>query len=225
MLSDGLAALFEIFTPPFRAALLRIFGLTLGLLILADVGLERLVTHVVVPAQPWLATALSIVTSLGLVVGSIFLAAPLSALVAGFFVDDLAALVEADIDPAAPPGRPLPVLAALGLALRFALLSFGVMIVALLLLLVPGVNAVAFLGANAYLQGRQYFEFAALRHLPAAEAAMLRRRHGVTIFGAGLVIAAFVSVPLLNLVTPLFATAFMVRVYKRLAGSGRLSLL
>ena len=40
---------------------------------------------------------------------------------------------------------------------RFALLSLAVMVVALVLLLVPGVNAVAFLGANAYLLGPPVF--------------------------------------------------------------------
>ena len=87
---------------------------------------------------------------------------------------------------------------------------------ALLLLLVPGINAVAFIGANAYLLGRQYFEFIALRHLSPAEAATLRRRHAGQIFLAGLVMALMVSVPVLNLITPLFGAAFMVRVFKRL---------
>jgi CysZ protein len=165
----------------------------------------------------WLATTVSVLTGVGLAVGSVFLVAPVSALVAGFFIDDLAEHVERDIDPEAPPGRPLPVLQAVMLSVRFALLSLGVTILALLLLLVPGVNAVAFIGANAYLFGRQYFEFVALRHLPLAEAAALRRRHAGRLFAAGLIIAAFVSVPLLNLLTPLFGAAFMVRVFKHLA--------
>ena len=33
----------------------------------------------------------------------------------------------------------------------------------------------------------------------------------------GLIIAGLASVPILNLLTPLFATAFMVRIYKQLA--------
>jgi CysZ protein len=38
------------------------------------------------------------------------------------------------------------------------------------------------------------------------------------VFGAGLVIAAFVSIPIVNLATPLFGMAFMVHLHKRLSG-------
>ena len=38
---------------------------------------------------------------------------------------------------------------------------------ALVLLLVPGINVVAFLFANGYLLGREYFELVAFRHLDA----------------------------------------------------------
>ena len=39
-----------------------------------------------------------------------------------------------------------------------------------------------------------------------------------TVFTAGLVIAAFVSIPIVNLATPLFGMAFMVHMHKRLCG-------
>ena len=84
----------------------------------------------------------------------------------------------------------------------------------LLLLLVPGVNVFAFFIVNGYLLGREFFEFAAMRFLPETEAKALRRRHAGTIFLAGLVIAAFLAVPLFNLLTPLFAAAMMVHLHK-----------
>jgi CysZ protein len=37
------------------------------------------------------------------------------------------------------------------------------------------------------------------------------------VFIAGMIVAGFVAVPLLNLLTPLFATAFMTRMMKCLA--------
>ena len=216
MLADALAAFREILTPPFRAALAKVLGLTLLILIgavaLLDHGLLLLVTL----PYPWLSTLVSILAGLGLLVGSVFLVAPVSSVVAGFFVDDLAEHVERDLDPLSPPGRPLEIVPALVLSVRFGALQLAVTALALLLLLVPGINAVAFIGANAYLLGRQYYEFVALRHLGRAEAEALRRRHAGRIFLAGLVMAGLVSVPLLNLLTPLFGTAFMVRVFKRL---------
>jgi uncharacterized protein involved in cysteine biosynthesis len=52
------------------------------------------------------------------------------------------------------------------------------------------------------------------------EAKALRRRHQATVFTAGLFIAGFVSIPVLNLATPLFGTALMVHVHKRMMKRG-----
>jgi CysZ protein len=46
----------------------------------------------------------------------------------------------------------------------------------------------------------------------------MRKQHAATIFTGGLVIAAFVSIPIVNLATPLFGMAFMVHLHKRLSG-------
>ena len=109
----------------------------------------------------------------------------------------------------------------LGPALAQSIKFFGVVIagniVALLLLLVPGVNIAAFFVVNGYLLGREFFEFAAMRYRPETEAKALRRRHAGTVFLAGLVIAVFLAVPLLNLLTPLFAAAMMVHLHKAVA--------
>jgi uncharacterized protein involved in cysteine biosynthesis len=49
--------------------------------------------------------------------------------------------------------------------------------------------------------------------------------HGGAVFVAGLFIAGFVLIPIVNLATPLFGTAFMVHMHKRLTGRGRPELL
>ena len=56
-----------------------------------------------------------------------------------------------------------------------------------------------------------------MRYRPVAEARALRRENGVRVFLAGLAIAGVIVVPFLNLITPIFATALMVRVHKRLS--------
>jgi CysZ protein len=217
MLDDALAAFRQIFTPPFRAVLFKTLGLTLLVLALVWLGLDRLVVHFIAVPYPWLATMLSIATGIGLFVGLAFLLAPTSSLVAGLFLDELAEIVEREIYPPDQIGRPLPAGYAVWLAVRFALLSALVNFIALMLLLVPGVNAVAFFVANAYLLSREFFELAALRYRPLEEVRALRRRYPLRIFIAGLLIAAFLVVPILNLLTPLFGTAFMVRLHKRIA--------
>ena len=83
----------------------------------------------------------------------------------------------------------------------------------------PGINIAAFFLVNGYLLGREFFEFAAMRFRSEAEAKALRRKHAGTVFLAGLVIAAFLAIPLLNLLTPLFAAAMMVHLHKMVSAT------
>ena len=110
------------------------------------------------------------------------------------------------------------------LASKFALVSLLVNAFALAVFLLPGVNIAVFFLANAYLLGREYFELASLRFRSLAETHELRRRNRFYIFVCGLLIAGFVAIPIVNLLTPLFGTAFMVRIHARLAREDRLLL-
>ncbi len=217
MFQDALAAFRQVFSPPFRRVLIKSLGLTLTMLVVAWFGLERLVGYFVTVQTPWIATAVSILAGLGLFVGMIFLVAPISALVAGFYLDELAEQVEVSSLPQWPAGRALPAGQAMGLSARFALLALIVNLGALMLLLIPGVNAIAFITANAYLMGREYFELAAMRYRSVEDAKALRRANAPYLFFAGLPIAFLLSVPVLNLITPLFGAAYMTRVHKRLS--------
>lgn len=217
MIGAALTALGDLFSPPFRQVLVKSVGLTLILLTIAWLVLQWLIAHVVVLPYPWMDTALALVAGLGVLVGMIFLIPPISTLVAGLFLDDIAQAVENSRYPKERPGRALPAGRSLVLSVRFFGLVLAVNLLAMLLLLVPGVNLVAFLGANAYLLGREYFLLAAMRHVGEAEAEALRRRHRGRVFLAGLLIAGFMMLPLVNILAPLFGTAFMVHVHKGLA--------
>ncbi|MCA0034268.1 sulfate transporter family protein [Mesorhizobium sp. B263B2A] len=218
-------AALELLSSPFRAVFLKTLGLTLLALVALWFGLTSLVEWL---ALPWLQTLLpgipswagwlgGIIAAIALAFGMALLVAPVTAAIAGLFLDDVAEVVERTDYPADPPGRAMPALRSLVLAIKF----FGVVIlgniVALLLLLVPGINIAAFFIVNGYLLGREFFEFAAMRFRPEEEARALRRHHAGTVFLAGLVIAAFLAVPLLNLVTPLFAAAMMVHLHKAIS--------
>jgi CysZ protein len=212
MLEAALSAARQIFSPPFRTVLWKTLALTLAMLGLAWVGLHKLILVGAHLPYPWAAAALSYVSGIGLFIGLLFLITPVSFIVAGFFFDELAEAVERGLGPDVPPGRALPLADALWLSLKFSAVSLAVNILALFLLLVPAINMAAFFGANAYLYGRGYFELAAARHLPLAKVDRLRRANGPRLFTAGIIMAALLAVPILNLLTPLFGTAFMVRI-------------
>ncbi len=82
-----------------------------------------------------------------------------------------------------------------------------------------GLGIIILFLANSYLLGREYFELAAMRFRPPHEAKALRKSKAVYVFLAGMVVAVFVSIPIVNLATPIFAMAFMVHVHKKLSGA------
>lgn len=219
MIQSATLAFRQIVSPPFRSVLWRSLGLTLAMLAAVWAVVYGTFTHFVVVETPWLQTLIDVVTGLGIVFGLGFLIAPVASMFAGLFLDDIAEAVESTYYPFDPPGRAMPIGEALMAAIRFTVFVILVNAVVFLLVLLPGINFFAFFLANGYLLGREYFEQAAGRFHSRDGVKALRDQHGGTIFLAGLVIACILAIPLVNLLTPLFATAFMVHVHKRLAGS------
>lgn len=210
-------ALGDVLSPPFRGVLFKSLGLTVLALVAAWFGLAWIIDNLVTLERGWLDDLVQIISGLALVVGALFLVVPVTALVASLFLDDIAQVVETTHYAGEPAGQPLPTVQALREAVGFTAVVIVVNLAALLLLLVPGVNAIIFLVANGYLLGREYFELAALRFRPKAEVKALRSKHGGRVFLAGLMIAGFVAIPIVNLLTPLFATALMVHLHKHLS--------
>ena len=239
MLDAAAQALSQMFSQPFRAVLLKSIGLALILIVIIGIGLHHLLAWVADAGEGFaeqtlgpnahgplavLAFILSIAAGLGILVGSVFLMPAVTALVASFFVDDIALEVERSRYPGEPTGKPLPLGRAAIEGVRTALLAIVVYLVALPFLLFAGFGAVIFFFCTAYILGREYFELAAMRYRPVAQARALRRQHSGTVFVAGMFIAAFVSIPIVNLATPLFGMAFMVHMHKRLSGAQALEI-
>jgi CysZ protein len=231
MLDAAIKALSQMLSPPFRTVLLKSVGLALALIILIGIGLHRLFVWLASAGEGWAENMLgqsahtplvvlgwifSVAAALGIVAGAIFLMPAISALVASFFADDIALEVERSHYPDEPVGRPLPLARAIWQGVKTALLAIGIYLLAVPFLLLAGIGVVIFFLATALLLGREYFELAAMRHHPVDEAKRLRKAHQRTVFIAGLFIAAFVSIPIVNLATPLFGTAMMVHMHKRL---------
>ncbi|WP_262270489.1 sulfate transporter family protein [Microvirga yunnanensis] len=215
------AAAREVFSPALRGILWKSIGLTVALLVLVWLGLTKLfdiflTNHELSASYPIIDSFAFFLAGFGLFVALVYLLPAISAIVAGYFLDDVAEIVERKDFPADPPGRALPFGTSLLYGIRFAGLSLLVNLVALLLFFIPGINIGAFFIANAYLLGREYFELAAGRFWPAEDVARLRAEHRGTVLAAGAVVAALVLVPVVNLITPIFGAALMVHLHKRL---------
>src|SRR5476651_2391406 len=233
MIDAALKALSQLFTQPLRAVLMKAVGLALLLIVIVGIVLNRVLAALAANGATWaeqtsgmaphaawatLAWVLSIMAGLGIVTGALFLMPAVTAFVGSFFVDEVADVVERTHYPAEPAGRALPLFRALIEGIKFALLALAVYLCAVPFLLLAGLGVIILFLANSYLLGREYFELAAMRFRPPAEAKAMRKANAICVFLAGMVIAVFVSIPLLNLATPIFAMAFMVHIHKRVAG-------
>ena len=210
----------QLFAPEFRSVLWKSLGLTILLLLVAWIALEAVISTFLAPflgPWPWLATALVWLMGTGMFIGAIFLVAPVSAMFAGVFLDDVALAVEQRNYPGDRPGTPMAMMPSIWLAVKFTVLVVAANLLALLLVLLPGINFAIFFLLNGYLVGREYFQFAAMRFCSEKDAETLRLANSGIVFMAGLVIAGFMAVPILNLATPVFAAAMMVHLHKGLS--------
>ena len=216
-----------------RSILWRSIGLALVLVVVLAIGLQRLLSWLATSGEGWaeamlgpgfqtplnvLSWIVSIAAGLGVVFGAVFLMPAITSLVASVFVDEVADHVELEHYPAERPGTALPLGIAMTEGVKTAALTILVYLIALPFVFFAGAGFIAFFIATAWLLGREYFELAAMRFRSPAEAKAMRRDNAATIFTAGLIIAAFVSIPIVNLATPLFGMAFMVHMHKRLSG-------
>jgi CysZ protein len=230
MFDATIKALVQMFSPAFRRVLLKSIGLGLILIVLIGIGLNRVFSWMAEGGAAWaeastgghtawqiLAWVLSVAATLGIITGALFLMPAVTAFVGSFFIDEIAEEVERTHYPMEPAGTALPLGRAFVEGINTALLAIAVYLCAVPLLFVAGLGLVIMFLANAYLLSREYFLLAAMRFRPPAEAKAMRRAHRTAILLAGLPIAMFVSIPIVNLATPLFATAVMVHMHKRLS--------
>ena len=234
MIDAAYKAVSQMLAPPLRRVLLKAIGLALILIVIIGILMYRVLaawaetgtnwaeqTAGTAPHAVWsaLAWSLSIMAGLGIITGALFLMPAVSAFLGSLFVDEIGEAVEREYYPNESVGRALPFFLALFEGLKVAGLAFLVYLCALPFFLLAGVGVIVLFLANSYLLGREYFELAAMRFRPPHEAKAMRKYNAAYLFVAGMVIAAFVSIPIINFATPVFAMAFMVHMHKRLSGS------
>lgn len=156
-------------------------------------------------AGGWLAGA-------GTFTALLFAFIPAAALAVSFFIDPVADAVEAKHYPDALPQTARPLSADLWIAAKTAGLALLINIPLIpFYFLFPPLPAVV----NGYLLGREYFSMAALRQMPATDVKKLRRRASLSIWTAGALLAFMVTIPILNLLAPVFGAGLMTHVFNR----------
>ena len=127
------------------------------------------------------------------------------------FLERVARVVEARHYPDLPPAPGLPLLSAIGSSLGFlaSVLLANVLLV-VLLVFVPIAYPIGYFVVNGWLLGREYFELVALRRVSPAAARTMRDRRQPELLLTGIGLTFLFTLPIVNLVIPILATATLV---------------
>ncbi len=227
ILTSFARALAQIGDPRFFRVLILGLALTIALLI----GVYALFVWALdafIPGSftlPWIGEVGGVHTVIGwgsaliVLILSVFLMVPVASAFTGFFVEDVAQAVEDRHYPRLPPVPRLP----LGDSLIDAANFLGLMLIANLLALILYFFAGPFIplifwAINGYLLGREYFTLVAMRRLGRDGARALRARHSGTIWLAGVLMAAPLSIPIVNLLIPVLGVATFTHLFHALNG-------
>ncbi|MCH7543991.1 MAG: EI24 domain-containing protein [Proteobacteria bacterium] len=166
-------------------------------------------------ASGWLETIVDVLGWAATLVLTWFLFPAVFTVISSLFLDRVAGATEARhyADLPEAPGAGLG--AALGATAGFLAAMVVLNLVMLIFLLIPPLFPFVFYGVNGYLLGREFFELVALRRIGLEEVRHLRKAHRGRLFLAGIVIALLFTVPGLNLVAPVIATAAMVHLFEK----------
>ena len=141
--------------------------------------------------------------------------------IVGFFLEEVVSAVESRHYPNQPAPRPQPLSEVLAITLKFALIMAALNLLILpiwliLFFLMPPLALVLSYLLNGYLISREYYELVALRRADPRTAKRLRHAHRGRILLAGVILYFIMTIPIINFVTPVLATAFMVHVFQGL---------
>jgi CysZ protein len=140
----------------------------------------------------------------------------LTAGIAAIFSEKVISAVEARYYPGRPAPMEVSIWASILDGVKLALISLVVNILALVFL-IPPLTPIYFVisyGVNGYLLGREYYEMAAFRRLDRGQAKLLFAARRSKFTAGGVLIAILSTIPVVNLIAPILATAFVVHLFE-----------
>ncbi|MDA7448911.1 EI24 domain-containing protein [Planktomarina temperata] len=225
ILSDFLKSVAQFDDPKFRRVLWRGMGLTIALLIaaclLVNFGINQLLSSAwaanMIGDQSWLGALINVGGVLFTIALSIWLMVPVTSAIIALFLDEVAQAVEARHYPHLPKQTATKLQDQILVGIRFLGILLLANIGALILsMIVPLLAPFVFWATNGYLMGREYFQMAAMRRMPHAQAQELFQRHQGSIWTAGILMAIPMSIPLVGLFIPILGAAAFTHQFERL---------
>lgn len=165
---------------------------------------------------PWLEVLVDVLGGLAVFLIALIFFPAIATGVLSLFLESIAGQVEdrhyPDLEPAPEPRLRDEIVN----GLKFAGITVLLNLLALPFYLIPIINLFVFYGLNGYLLSREYFELVALRRLDRHTTDRLRKTHLGSLWLAGALITFLLTIPVVNLVAPVVATAFMVHLFERI---------
>ncbi|HSZ75247.1 MAG TPA: EI24 domain-containing protein [Rhizomicrobium sp.] len=216
MFASARRALSLVFDPAFFGIVLKAALLTLGLFAALFAGVMYGVSHL--PPFHWhfLNVLLDILAPFLIGILFFYLGAPVAALFASLFLNEVAGAIEARDYPQGSKPHAVPAREAFAASFK----AFVWLVVVNILLLpfhvfLPGIADILTFLADGWFLGRQYFDLVALRHLPLAEVDAMRRRYASAIFLGGIFISLMALIPFADLIAPVFGAALMTHAFRK----------
>ncbi|MBE9603829.1 EI24 domain-containing protein [Acetobacteraceae bacterium H6797] len=200
------------FISPMLKALLGAVIAFAGIFWLADAGVAALTA-----GEGWWSTLARLFGAALVLVASVWLFVPVTLAIAGLFLEEVAAAVEAKHYPWLPPASGASVLAQGWAGLVLALQVLGLTLVVLpVVLMLPPVGVILLWVLASVSLGYGFFEAVAQRRMSVTESRVLRRQWRMPVLAVGAGLGLMASVPGLNLLVPVIGTAAMTHLMHRL---------
>ncbi len=189
-------------------------GAALGVFILLWLVIGYLLGNTALFDIGWLETIIDFLGGLATALLTWFLFPGIVSVLIGLFLEKIARAVEARHYPELPAAQGVTTGEAVVSALRFLAILIALNVFMLLFLIIPPVFPFVFYAVNGYLLGREYFELVSLRRMEPGAARLLRKQRQGGLFFFGVLVAFLLTVPVINLLTPIVATAAMVHMFE-----------
>jgi uncharacterized protein involved in cysteine biosynthesis len=219
MISAFFKALGDLGDPRMRSILWQTMGLSIITAMLLWSGLSWLLSSTeMIGDVPfvggWIETAVDWLGSIAVFVLVILLMPAFLGLYASFYIEAICRAVESRHYTHLQPPRNQSIMEAIIVGLKFGVLLIVFNLLLLVFIFFPPIYMVAGWTVNSHLLGREYLEMFGFRRMGPKQLREYRLKKRGPIFMSGLMLAVIASIPIVNLILPLFGTAMMLHVFE-----------
>ncbi len=214
MIKAFIKATDQIFDPQTRRIVWIAFATTVGLFCLLWLAVGIILLNTTFFAVEWLEIIIGWLGGLATATFTWLLFPTAVSAVISFFLEDIAQAVEKKHYPHIASTSSVPTTSKVLSTFRFLTIMLMLNILLIPLLITGPIFPFIFYGINGYLLGREYFELVAFRRIDTCSAITLRKKNAFQIFLVGVLVALLLTVPFVNLFTPIITTGMMVHLFE-----------